>query len=266
MNPWLLSALFGLLYGAGARELRRFESIAADDIRSKLEGPAVKVDVRVQPTGFIGGAWGDLAQVTIHASDFSTRGLPLFTEPDRSKKGTIGRLDIILDNFMLAGLRIEHLEASIPNCRFDFSLALRKRQIRLSRSGIGEGYVRILEKDLEAFILAKFQEIKRANVRIDKHKVFVEGYGEFLIVKTDFLVIANLEPVDGTKLALSDAYILFGGRKAEPAAAKALLDTLNPVVDLSTDLNLLDAIKVKKIRLLNGVLEAWGDVKIPDRP
>lgn len=266
LNPWVLAWLVGLLYGAGARELRRFESFAASDIRSKLEGPAVQVDVHAQPAGLVGAAWGELASVTIHASNFSTPGLPLFTEPERSKKGSVRRLDIVLDNFTLAGLRIDHLEASIPNCRFDFALALRKHQIRLSKSGIGAGYVRILEKDLEAFILAKFHEIKRATVRIDKHKVFVEGYGEFLIVKTNFLVIANLEPVDGTKLALSDAYILFDDRKADPAAAKALLDTLNPVVDLSKDLNLLDAIKIKRLRMLNGVLEAWGDTKIPDMP
>lgn len=266
MNRWLLAGLFGLLFGLGAREVRRFENLAARDIGSKLTGENVKVDVKTELNGIIGGALGDLKKVTIRASDFSTPGLPLFTEPERSKKGIVRELNLILDRFHLGGLAIDHLEASIPDCRFDYSLAMRKKEIRLSQSGIGTGYVRIKEKDLERFVLLKFKEIKRVSVVIRDHKIFVEGYGEFLIVKTDFLVIASIEPVDGTKLALTDAYILFGGMKAPPEAAKALLDTLNPVVDLSKDLGLLDAIKVKRIKLINGLLEAWGETKIPEKP
>jgi hypothetical protein len=263
--PWLIAGFFGLSYYFGGQEVRRFENLAAQDIRSKLEGPNVQVDVKTKLNG-LAGVMGDLSSVTIKASDFSTEGLPLFTEKERSTRGKVQEMHLILDNFRLSGLRIEHLEARIPDCRYDFSLALRKRQIRLSRSGVGQGRVRILEKDLEAFILQKYREIKRVSVRVDKHKVFVEGYGEFLIIKTNFLVIADLEPLEGTKLVLSNARILFDDRRADEASAAALLETLNPVVDLKEDLNLYDAIYVRGITLVGGVLEAWGDTKIPELP
>jgi hypothetical protein len=262
---WLVG-LFAFAFGLGAQELHKFEALAARDIESKLSGEAMKVEVKAQPTGLIGAAWGDLAQVTIRAAHFSTEALPLFTEPKRSKKGVVRQLDLVLNDFTLAGLRIEHLEASIPDCRFDLALALSKKQIRLSRSGVGTGRVRILERDLEAFILKKFKEIKRVAVKIDKYKVFVEGYGEFLIVQSDFLVIANLTPLDGNKLVLTDAVILLNGHRADEAASQALLSTLNPVVDLDRDLQLHGAIHVRGLRLQEGVLEAWGDTKIPDLP
>ena len=52
-------------------------------------------------------------------------------------------------------------------------------------------------------------------------------------------------------------------RRADEVSAQVLLDTLNPVVDLSKGLGLFDAVYVRQIRLRNGVLEATGDTKIP---
>lgn len=266
MNPWLLAALLGLGYHAGKAEVQRFERLAAEEISSKLGGEGAEVHVQTKLNGLIGGAMGDLKQVTIRASHFTTDQLPLFTEPDRGRTGRIRELRLVLDDFRLAGLRVEHLEATIPDCRFDFRLAQRHHTMRLSQSGVGTGLVRIRAADLEAYILRKFREIKRVSVRIEKDKVFVDGYGEFIVVNTNFEVIATLESPDGVRLMLANAVIFFDGRRADAASGKVLLDTLNPVVDLSQDLGLYDAVSVEKIRLRDGVLEASGATKIPVRP
>lgn len=265
MIGFILAAI-GVLSGFGKISVRHFELAAAADIRSKLTGEHVNVNVQTKLNGIVGGPLGDIKQATIFASDFKTAGLPLFTEPWRSKKGIVRDLRLDLTNFELGNLRVESLRASIPDCRYDYGLATRKKVIRLSKSGTGTGTVRLKDKDLEAFILKKFAEIKRVTVRIDKDKVFVDGYGEFVIVQTNFSVIATLGCPDGTRLELQNARILFDGKRAEDAAGKVLLDTLNPVVDLNRDLKLHDAIHVKGIRLLDGFLEAWGDTKIPDSP
>ncbi len=262
MNPLAILAALGLILGIGSRATRDFERLAAEDIRSKLSGErrTVRVSTRLRslPAHF--------ARVTIEAAHFSAKRLPLFTEPWRHKSGSIRELQIQLKDFSLAGLHIDSLEASIPDCNFDFQLALGHKVMRLSKSGIGKGKVEIAQRDLETYILHKYHEIKRVSVTVDKDIVWVEGYGEFLIAKTNFVVIASLDPSDGEKLMLSRAKIYFDWRRADPAGAQALLDTLNPIVDLRKDLGLYDAVSIKRIELRNGVLKAFGSTKIPIAP
>lgn len=253
---------FGLGAGFADGQVERFERAAAKEIGQRLMGEGKRVRVKAQPDL----AWGSLHRASIAASNFSLDGLPLYTEPRRSQKGRLGMLSLELSNFRLRGLRIESLSAEIPDCRFDLSLALHERRFRLSRSGIGRGTVRVAERDLAEWIDTKYAEIKGCTVSVDRDVVWVEGYGEFLIVKTNFTVIASLKAVDGTKLVLDRARIYFDWRRADPMAAKMLLDTLNPVVDLDKDLGLADAIHVDSITLRGGAVSASGRTKIPLAP
>ncbi|HVT13217.1 MAG TPA: LmeA family phospholipid-binding protein [Fimbriimonadaceae bacterium] len=265
MIPFLLG-LFGALFYFGHSEVRHFENLAANDIHSRLHGDHAKVSVRTELEGIVGGALGDLKKVTIRASDFETPGLPLFTEPDLSKRGLIRDLRIELTEFTIAGLHIQELVSDIPDCRFDYDLAIRKHKIRLSQSGVGRGEVVIRARDLEAFILRKFGSIKRVSVKIADGRVLVQGYGEFLIVKANFTVDAKLVAFQGTKLQLSEAKIALDGREATPVESKTLMDALNPIVDLTRDLKLYDAIYVDEIKLEDDLLRAGGSTKIPNDP
>ncbi|MFQ3676695.1 MAG: LmeA family phospholipid-binding protein [Fimbriimonadaceae bacterium] len=255
-----------VLFGLGEAEVRSFERRAAADIAAQLDGPDRRVRVRSSLAAPLSAAWGDIRRVEIEAERFSTEGLPLFTEPHRSAKGRIGELNLQLREFRLRGLAIERLDASIPGCRFDHALAVSKRQIRLSRSGEGRGSVRVRQEDLEAWIVGKFVEIKRATVSLANGRAVVEGYGEFLVIATEFRVDARIEAPDGRRLALVDANITFDGRPADPLSSQALLQSLNPVVDLDEDLGLYGAVDVTEIRLENGYLEAFGTTRIPTRP
>lgn len=250
----------------GGTAVHHFESLAAKDIKSKLQGPDAVVTVHTVPHGIFGHLAGDLSKVTISASHFTTQGLPLFTEPDRSTQGKARKVDIDLQDFELGQLRIDSLTAFIPDCRFDFPLAKRKGQIRLSRSGTGTGQVVILAPDLEKFILAKFHEIKRVSVHLQDGRVQVEGFGDFLVIKSEFLVDAQLIAVNGAQLSLVDAHISLSGNPATEDASKALLQTLNPVVDLNADLHLYGAIVVDKIDLTDDKLTASGATTIPNLP
>jgi hypothetical protein len=265
MKPiWL--GLLGLLFYAGASQLHAFEKHAANEIKSKLSGGHATVQVRAKLSGNLNNLFGDMSSVSIVASNYSTPGLPLFTEPERSHRGRIGMLHLDLTDFTLGALRIQSLQANIPDCRFDLPLAMRHRTIRLSQSGTGTGSVQILQADLEAFILRKYVEIKQASVKIANGRVHVDGYGEFIIVKTNFSVDAKLHIVDGSRLELTDADIRFDGQPADEAARTVLLKTLNPVVDLDRDLALHGAIQMQDLKLENGLLTATGATRIPELP
>jgi len=245
--------------------VRSFEREAAKDIALKLEGEHKKVEVKVKSDGLFGALEGRFSKVSIVARDFSVNGLPLFTEPDRSKYGRIATLQIRLFDFSLRGLRIEELRSDLYDCRFDFGLALDERKVRLSRSGTGEGYVRVNEKALEDFILQKYHEIKRIRVELKKYKVFVEGYGEFPFFRTEFYVIADLVPRKDYELHLENAYV-FLGRSIDETMKRALLDFINPVIHENEDLALCGALKMRKVIIRDGILELFGEANIPEKP
>lgn len=258
-------ALVAGAFGIGGALQGGFEARAAEDIASRLGGDDPQVTVTIEPNG-IAGIWGDVTRATISASDFTLQELPLYTEPDRSQSGRLQELILDLRDFRLRGLDCEELFARIPGNRYDFGLARNQGQIRLSRSGSGEGYVRVREEALARFIVSKFAEIREATVRVYNDVIWVEGVGEFLLLRTSFTVIANLISPDGSTLELDNARIYFNWQRADEFAAQALLQTLNPVVDFDRDLGLAGAIRVERIRLRDGVLEAGGRTQIPERP
>jgi hypothetical protein len=257
---FVIAALF-TLSGIGNTFLSKFHNASAAEIATKLEGGSVRVQSEL--ASVFGGAAGHLKSVTISAEGFKTQGLPLFTEPERTKRGKIDALNIQLKDFYLKKLRISALNATIPDCRYDYVLATRKYQFRLSKSGEGTGTVKILQEDLSAFILAKFPEIKRVQVKADNDKVWVSGYGEFLLLTTNFELVARLESRDARTLELVDVRIWFDGNRASDAAAQPLLKTLNPVVDLDADLELHGALDVTKIQCKDGVITVDGKTRIP---
>ncbi len=265
MGLLIVAVAWGLGSGLFAQQKAVFERAAARDILSRLEGAGAKVRVRVQPRG-LAAAWGELESARIEASNFSLSGLPLFVEANRPKAGILDRLELRLQNFTLKGLEVKSLTADIPHCRYDFGLARRSKEIRLSRSGIGVGSVEITEAALGRYILRKFHDIKTCQVKVDRGVIWVEGYGEFLIAKTKFEVIARVTVQDRTKLILTDPKIFFDWVRADPTAAAGLLKILNPVVDLRKDLGLYDAVSVEKIECEGGILRASGATKIPDLP
>jgi hypothetical protein len=263
-NPWLLGGI-AVLFGIGAATVRDFERAASKEIASRLEGEHKKVMISVTYPGVLSPALGEVGNATIKASQFRCEGLPLFTEPKRSKKGSIEKLRLDFSDFYLRDLRCERFFAEIPNCRFDFALAASKRKIRLSKSGLGDGTVDLLVKDLAPYILKKYAEIKSVDVTTDGNWVRVKGFGQFLVLTADFDVKARIV-TNGTQLLLSDCIIRIDNKEADLESQKALIDALNPVIDFAKDLDLYDAVSAKNVAILGNLIRVTGKVKIPDLP
>lgn len=262
MNSLLLG-LFGLgLFPIANGQVHRFERLAALEIGSKISGEArlVRVKTVVGPEAVL----GEVHRATLTATRFDADGLPLFTEPQRSKSGQLRTFEIDLSDFTLRGLHVDHLRATLDNCRFDLPLAARNHMFRLSRSGSGPGEVVVSDRDLGGFILHKFHEVKTVFVKIENDRILVQGHGEFLLLSTDFEIDARLEVEEGTKLVLRNARITFDGKPAGDELNRVLLDTLNPVVDLDQDLGLHGAMTVNRLVLKDGLIRALGNVTIPN--
>lgn len=255
----------GLLFGIGTSEVRRFENAAARDISSRLQGDSklVKVRTKLDPFKAIGG---HLKSATITASQFSTDGLPLFTQPDGSQRGRLDELKIQLRDFELTGLRVNSLEARIPSCRFDFGLAQKKGQIRLTKSGVGTGSVEVGQDALKDFVLKRFPTVTKLSLQLGEDQVVLEGTGRFVSFQADIRLIGKLTSLDGNQIVVHEAKVYVGTQEANPIAAKAILDFLNPVLDLDRDLKLHGAIRIQKLELASGVLRASGEAKIPNEP
>lgn len=262
MNPLVLAVFGGLLY-FGKIEVASFERDAARELATTLSGPEKRVEVqaKVGPESL----WGDLHSVSIKASKFSADGLPLFTEPRRSHYGMVRNLTIELTDFSVRDLHIESLKAEIPDNRFDFALAVKHREFRLTRSGEGTGEVVVSAQDLADFILKKYKYIKTVKVEVTNDKMFVSGYGDFGFFKANFLVVAKFEPVDGSKLMLTFAKISFDGFPIDDSKRDAVLKVINPVVDLDRDLGLHGALYVNQLILRDGLIRALGKATIPER-
>lgn len=263
-NPWLLGGI-AVLFGIGAATVRDFERSAAKEVASQLEGEHKKVEISVSYPGVLSPALGEVGTATIKASQFRCEGLPLFTEPKRSKKGSIEKLRLDLSDFYLRDLRCERFLAEIPKCRFDFALAASKRKIRLSKSGIGDGTVDLMVKDLAPYILKKYAEIKSVEVTTDGNWVRVKGFGQFLVLTADFDVKAKIV-TNGSQLLLSDCIIRIDNKEADLDSQKALIDALNPVIDFAKDLDLYDAVNAKTVAIIGNLIRVTGKVKIPDLP
>lgn len=257
--------LFGFGAPAAERAQRREERRAEEFLRAAIPSGVDRVKVSFSPNG-PAGAWGDLESATIEASGFRLRELPLFVVPGTRGSGRMGTLKLRLNDFMLTALKVEELSADIPACRYDYGKARKYGDLVFSRCGVGNGKVVIRDDALETFILAKYKEIKRCSVKIDRGVIVVEGFGEFLVASTEFKVIARISCEDGSKLMLDSPRIYLGLEKADAFTSKALLKTLNPVVDLKRDLGLHDAVTVTNVKLESGKVVATGQARIPTKP
>lgn len=242
------------------------EKRAAVDIAAKLSGPDKEVRVSASFDSPFHALGGNVASATITARNFSVNGLPLFTEPWRSKAGRVGTLHLRLYDFMLRDLPVEELRADIRSCRFDLGLALREKKVRLSKSGEGPGYVRVTADALERFVLEKYREITSISIRLEKYKLFAEGEGDFLVFKSRFYVIADIVPKNGTELWLANAVVFLDDKRVRDGSDAAILDTLNPVIDQNEDLGLHGALRLERVEIRNGFVELFGTARIPEAP
>ncbi len=266
MSPflWVLGGVAALgLIASG--QVRRYERDLANDVSSRLSGPNRQVSIKTKPRGLEGYLTGDLNRVTISATKFETPELPLFTEPDREKRGRCRKLEIRLADFVLGRLHVQHLDADIPSCRYDLRFAQQKHRIRLSESGEGVGNVSLNEADLSDYAVRKYPILKQVSVRLDHGGVRIKGLVDVVVFAGQFELSGSLARNGNRGIDLVNAGMTLNGKSVDPAQLSAMLTRLNPLVDLDRDLGLHGAMDVEGVRFRRGSVEAWGKARIPSR-
>jgi hypothetical protein len=259
--PWILGGAAALGLGA-AGVAGSFESSAAREIAGLL-GPGARVRVRTRLD--YKAIWGDVRAVTIEGTGFAATSLPLYTEPERSQASRLDRLEIRLSDFSLRGLRVRRMEATIPGCRYDRGLAWSKKRFRLSRSGVGRGWVEVGADDLAAFAARRYAAVRGLKIRFEGGRILLDGTADFLRVQTPFSVDAQVFSPAGSTVSLRDARVRLGGAEASPAATEAILRIVNPVLDFDVDLGLMGALRVERVTVDGETMRAEGAATIPTR-
>lgn len=121
----------------------------------------------------------------------------------------------------------------------------------------------VAEDAISAFALRMHPMLRSLTVRVDKDKIFVDGFGRILFLDLPFSVIAGLGIVGGRRLILLFPHVFLGDRAAGPDVVQAVVQTLTPLIDLDKDLGLHGALDLVGMRLRDGVLEAWGTATVP---
>lgn len=260
MSLPLAAALGLLLFGAGAKEVRRFERLAAADIAAHLQGPHKAVSVRIE----LGSLRpGHLRLVVIEAEHFQTPTLPFWTEPQRSQEGRIDRLSIRLKDFEIGGLPIQSLDIELKDCRWDVAYAVREGRIRLSRSTVGAFTARVDEAGVRQFLARRYPFLKVRLLRIDPYKVLLEGDLTTPLGETPFEVVARAKLWRSSGMSLEPAYLTFGGKRISAAENPALGRLLSPVIDLDRDFGLRGALAIRELKLADGAILLSGAATIP---
>lgn len=242
---------------------RRIEVAAEADLRGILG--AETATVNAESDGIFGSILGRVKCVKIHAAGFAVDGMPLFTDPELSQRGRMGRLEIALRDFVIRDLPVRELNCDIPNNRFALGLLIRG-QVRLTKSGEGTGSVVIDENGLERYILARFSAAESIDIRLHNYKLFAKGTASLALIKRDFEIICDLDIAEGRRLVIANPITFIEGKRIRDGSDSALLRVFNPVLGLDRDLGLHGAFDMETIRIRNGLAVITGKARIPVRP
>lgn len=260
MSLPILAAAFGLLFHFGSKEVKRFENMAAGDLASHLEGDAKQVKVRIK----LGSLRpGHLSEATIEASGFSTKTLPLWTEPRRSKEGRIDKLIIKLKDFEIGGLPMESLNIELNDCRWDFACAVKEGKIRLSRSGSGTFQATISQDGIVRYLAKRYPFVKTSSFRIETYKILFSGSLATPLGTAPFDLVAVPRLHQNSGLSLIPVYLSFSGVRTDISNEPALRRVFDPVIDVNRDFGLRGALEIESLELGLQSLGLRGKATIP---
>lgn len=250
------AALIGSSWG-------RIERAAEVDIAGSLG--VSREYVTVSADGLLGSALGRVASVEISARGFAVDGNPFFSDPSFSKAGRLGILRLRLRDFSVRDLPVDELSADIPGCRFALGM-LTSGKVRLSRSGEGDGSVKIASSGLRQYMLARFKVFESLEIRLEKYKLFARGRAVFGPIRRDFEIICDLEISGKRALVIANPIVFIAGRRVRDGSEQSLVTAFNPVLDIDKDLGMAGAFDMYKIVMRDGEAVITGLARIPVRP
>jgi hypothetical protein len=264
--------LKGLAAGAAALILihgsleHRVQRDATRQVREAFTGPG-EVHVRIVPEGLLGIFGGDIHAVDITGERLHVDALPFKLTPMAGADGTIHHLRLHLREFLLSGLPVERFDAEVPGIRFDIGRSMRRKEIVLSRTGIGTAEARITTEGLRAFISGKYEQtLSDVLIWTQNKKLFILGRARLFGAPVPFLANCTLVSRDGRYVDLAGTVIRMYGTLMAPKNAAAMAAQFNPVLDIVHDLRLGGYLTMTQVEIGDGFVTIRGQATLPAAP
>jgi hypothetical protein len=217
-----------------------------------------------EPRGMFGALANHFYAVDIYGTGQSTEHLPFLAFPREGWKGHIRHLRLHFNDLTLKGLPVSRFEADIPNVTYDLGQALYKDRLVIRGAGTGPATVTIGAEGLKTFILKKYgRSMREIQIGFADHKVVISGRILLLGAQSPFVAIGELVERDGRYVDLTRTSVDLNGKPLAPEVAASMLKQINPVLDIATDLDLADYLKITHVSIGAAEITVFGQASIP---
>lgn len=253
-------AVFSFALFSGLLQQRAHHAIIHDASRS-IKGGVLRAEVK--PRGLLGMLTAQSSLTRIEGQGFSTDSLPFTLQSGSGVRVHVRRLQIDFQDITLHNQSVRSFRADIPNVSLDLARAFFDERIILRSAGEGTGSAVISTDDLRAFIVRKYPQFQNVETRLTPGKVFVRV--ETVVLGTRALVEAEgtLASPDGVLVNLTAPILRYNGKEPTPAFAQTLLRSINPVLNINSDLGLNGFFLIREIEIGQGQITVRGRATIP---
>jgi hypothetical protein len=173
-------------------------------------------------------------------------------------------LRLHLTDFELKGLPIRRFYADIPFVKYDLGHALYKNRLHFRAAGEGPAEVEVGTDGLKAFVLGKYRDtLSDVEVVITAQKINLSGKYRLIADPSPFQATGRLQIREGRYVDLIDPEITVGGIPLTRRNAERLLQRLNPILDVETDLGLKGFFRMTEVLLGDNRITIRGRMTVP---
>lgn len=254
-------ALLGLALFVGLAT-HRAEHAIVHDLRRTLHGGALHADVRSR--GLFGLAVGEISSVKVTGSDLVADEVPFSIKRGPGIRANAARLEFDLRYLTLRGTTVRRFSGAFPTVSLDAGRAFFDERIILRRAGEGIAVAEIAPEAIVPFIEKKYPVLKDVQVELRTGAATVRGSAIILGTRQKVEATGRLVIRDGRYLDLGDLSVLLNGRPATAAFAANVARSINPVVDIVTDLGLGRIFLADDVEIGEGYALVRGRAHLPE--
>ena len=243
------------------------EAKAHQDIKHQVEESfhhTGSVQIALQPRGLFGLIANDIRSIDVYGLRLQADNLPFGVHTKHSWQGSIQHLRLHYRDFRLRTLHIDRLDADVPNVKYDVQEALYREKLLLRGAGIGPASVALKTESLTLFINHKYPDFySDLNIKLNPGQVILSGKTSILGLKLPFQVTGHLIQRDARYIDLIAEQILINGIRVMPQTAQSLVDKINPVLDINTDLGLNGIFTINDVSVDTEFITIRGLITFP---
>jgi hypothetical protein len=162
-------------------------------------------------------------------------------------------------------VRVSRLTADLPDVSVDLNHALFDERLIVRAAGIGKAEAIITQESLRDLVARKFPQLSAIQLTIRPGEATLAARMNLFGRMNDVVTIANLVPVDGRYVYVSDPRMTMNGQRSDSMFANSVIRQFNPVLDIDKDLGLGGFIYLKEIELKDGFAIVRGDATVPKK-